>query len=393
MENNHERSIEEVLHLYDVAKYYDESMDPEKFGSFYRLDQNGVYSLEDLFKTDAIQEKRYEAQESAAQAGINKLMQRIQNPKNYICAPTGFDCLDGDEKDNGLLDGGLYAGLYVIGAISSLGKTSFVVHMADNIAKSGRKVIYISLEMAEEEIIAKSISRLTLEETFNISNGDAFKKDTRHILNGKLWEEYTTDEKTVINNAISKYKEYANNLFIYEGVGTFSVDDVREIVKEMTKPDELPPVVIIDYIQILAPADRSMIDAKRNMDYQIVELKRISRDFNVPVVGISSFNRASYAEGVSFSALKESGAIEYTADVVIGLQYKGVDEIINDDKTKSDREQRIKIKKIIEENEDKAYRGESQTIQVKLLKNRNGAKGSRYLQYAPKYNYFYEIKK
>lgn len=384
MDEKKDRTIEEILRLYDTTKYYDEAMTPEKFGSFYRLDQNGVYKLEDLFKADAIQEKRYEAQESAAKAGINKLMQRIQNPSNYICATTGFKCLDN------LLDGGLYTGLYVIGAISSLGKTSFVVHMADNIAKTGRKVIYISLEMAEEEIIAKSISRLTLEETFTISNGDAFKKDTRHILNGKLWEDYTTDEKTVINNAISKYKEYGENIYIYEGVGTFSVDDVREIVKSAIRPDELPPVVIVDYIQILAPADRSITDAKRNMDYQIVEMKRISRDYNVPIVGISSFNRASYAEGVSFSALKESGAIEYTADVVIGLQYKGIDEIINDDKTKSDREQRIKIKKIIEDNERLAYQGDSQNIQLKLLKNRNGAKGSCYLYYAPKYNYFYE---
>lgn len=387
MSSNNNRTTEEYLRLFDTAKYYDPTMSVDMFMTLARLEgrEGTAFNLEDHIFTDKKAATMLERTESAARAGLTKLRQRIQDPSNYVSASTGFNNLDE------LLDGGLYAGLYVIGAISSLGKTSFVVHMADNVAKAGRKVIYISLEMAEEEIIAKSISRLTLEESLNIQGAD-FRKDTRHILNGKLWENYTADEKQVIENAIATYKEYADNIYIYEGVGAFSVEDVRKIVDAMARPDELPPVVIIDYIQILQPADKSLSDAKRNMDYQIVELKRISRDYNTPVVCISSFNRASYAEGVSFSALKESGAIEYTADVVIGLQYKGIDEVINDDSTKSDREQRIKIKKIIEENEELAYKGESQNIQVKLLKNRNGAKGSRYLYFSPKYNYFYEVK-
>ena len=54
-----------------------------------------------------------------------------------------------------------------------------------------------------------------------------------------------------------------------------------------------------------------------------MELKRISRDFKTPVIGISSFNRDNYNNAVSMQSFKESGAIEYSSDILIGLQLKG----------------------------------------------------------------------
>lgn len=68
---------------------------------------------------------------------------------------TGFENLDK------LLDGGLYPGLYVIGANSSLGKTTLVLQIADSIAKSGQGVLIFSLEMSRFELIAKTLSRMS----------------------------------------------------------------------------------------------------------------------------------------------------------------------------------------------------------------------------------------
>ena len=51
----------------------------------------------------------------------------------------------------------------------------------------------------------------------------------------------------------------------------------------------------------------------------------MSRDLHIPIIGISSFNRQSYTDPVNLSSLKESGALEYGSDVVIGLQYEGMD--------------------------------------------------------------------
>ena len=83
------------------------------------------------------------------------------------------------------------------------------------------------------------------------------------------------------------------------------------------------PVVVIDYLQILAPHNDRATD-KQNTDKAVMELKRISRDYKTAVIGISSLNRQSYDEPISMKAFKESGAVEYSSDVLIGLQLEGV---------------------------------------------------------------------
>src|SRR5699024_5813442 len=83
------------------------------------------------------------------------------------------------------------------------------------------------------------------------------------------------------------------------------------------------PVVVIDYLQILQPKDPRASD-KQNTDWAVLDLKKISRAYNIPIIGISSFNRDNYKEAVNMASFKESGAIEYSSDVLIGLQLKGI---------------------------------------------------------------------
>ena len=68
------------------------------------------------------------------------------------------------------------------------------------------------------------------------------------------------------------------------------------------------PLVIVDYLQIVAPYNERATD-KQNMDKAVLELKRISRDFKLPVIAVSSLNRMSYGQRISMEAFKESGAI------------------------------------------------------------------------------------
>ena len=130
------------------------------------------------------------------------------------------------------------------------------------------------------------------------------------------------------------------------------------------------PVVVIDYIQILAPYNDRATD-KQNTDKAVMELKRISRDYKTPVIGISSFNRANYSVPVTMEAFKESGAIEYSSDVLIGLQLKGAgqkDFDANQAKRKVPRE-----------------------VELVILKNRNGRTGDIIdYNYYPLFNYFTE---
>ncbi|MCQ2595903.1 MAG: DnaB helicase C-terminal domain-containing protein [Treponemataceae bacterium] len=358
----------------------------------YFIDFKGVYeSIAERFTKDedAIKEELTAAADNPAQAQANQHSARaylsafkkhIQDAKNNPPTKTGFTHLDE------LFDGGLYAGLYCIGAISSLGKTSLVLQIADQIAQQGTPVLYFSLEMSRDELIARSISRETAIISRKRNGGNRTAKTARGILSGQKYELYSTEEIAVINGAIDNYKQYAGRIFYFEGVGNIGVKKIKSTVENFIKQTGTKPVVIIDYLQIIAPYDVKMTD-KQNTDKNIVELKRLSRDNEIAIIGISSFNRDNYKAPVNMAAFKESGAIEYSADVLIGLQYTGFDESA-EDKKPSDRDSRIE--RIIAGNATKAKAGDAIRIDLKVLKNRNGSKGKQVFEYAPMFNVWRE---
>lgn len=140
-------------------------------------------------------------------------------------------------------------------------------------------------------------------------------------------------------------------------------------------------MVIIDYLQVLTPNDPRATD-KANTDKAILELKRITRSLDLPIIAISSFNRENYYKPVGLSAFKESGSIEYSCDVLIALQYNGVDDQVKEEETKKHI---LEIKKDIAEGLI-----EYQEIQFKVLKNRLGSCASVVLNFYPIFNHFEE---
>lgn len=294
------------------------------------------------------------------QSFINGIAESVNTP----VIPTGFNKLDG------VLDGGLYEGLYIVGAISSLGKTTLITQIADNIAQGGRDVLIFSLEMARAELMAKSISRHTLEIVLESGGDTRNAKTTRGITTGKRYADYSNAENELIGAAIVAYGKYAERIFISEGIGDIGAAQVREAVQKHISFTGRTPVVIIDYLQILAPYSERMTD-KQNTDRAVLELKRISRDYKTPVIAISSFNRQNYNGPVTMEAFKESGAVEYSSDVLIGLQLARAGEQgfnATEEKKKSPR-----------------------NIELVILKNRNGRTGDKLIfEYYPLFNYFKE---
>ncbi|MDE7093700.1 MAG: toprim domain-containing protein [Oscillospiraceae bacterium] len=293
---------------------------------------------------------------------INGIAENANTP--YI--PTRFKTLDT------MLDGGLYEGLYIVGAISSLGKTTFVTQMCDQIAESGQEILIFSLEMARTELMAKSISRLTFLDVLKNAGRIQDAKTARGITTGSRYAKYSRVEKDLIQRSILNYGRYAENIFIHEGIGDIGIEQIRETVNKHISITGRKPVVLIDYLQILAPTNDRATD-KQNTDKAVLELKRISRDFKIPVIAISSFNRDNYSSPVSMQSYKESGAIEYSSDILIGLQLKGAgqkDFDVTEAKAKNPRE-----------------------IELVILKNRNGATGKKIgYKYYPMFNYFEEIR-
>ncbi|MDP7981406.1 DnaB-like helicase C-terminal domain-containing protein [Bacillus sp. WLY-B-L8] len=242
--------------------------------------------------------------------------------------------------------GGLRTGLYVLGAISSLGKTTFVQEVVDKVAEQDEHVLFFSLEMGRKELVAKSLVRTMGElKVEKKVNGEITY--TRDLLSGKI------KNQNILTLAIGEYEKTAKNLFIHEGMFDIDVYTIRQEIEKHIRLHNKKPVIVVDYLQILQPVNDRMTE-KQTVDKNITELKRITRDFEVPLIAVSSFNRGNYNSEASFSAFKESGAIEYSSDVVLALELEKVKD--TQDSTELNKAKSEKIRK----------------INLKVLKNRFG---------------------
>lgn len=280
--------------------------------------------------------------------------------------PTGFNELDR------ILNGGLYnEKLYAVGAISSLGKTTLVMQIADNIARSGRDVLIFSLEMSEFELYGKSISRLTYEITQREGGNPQNAKTELGITLYERWRHYSAAEMNLLNQAIIEHRDtIGQHKKVLSGIGGYTVDSIRTATEKHISFTGKAPVVIVDYVQILESTDPRLSD-KQKTDHDITALKRLAVQYKTPVLVISSLNRQNYKLPISYEAFKESGAIEYSVDVLIGLQLHGVGEP--------------------DFNVDKAKQADPREIELVLLKQRQGKTGLKIgFDYYPMFNYFTE---
>lgn len=267
--------------------------------------------------------------------------------------------------------GGVFPGLYVLGGISSVGKTTFAHQLADNMARSGEDVLYFSLEQSRLEMISKSIARETTRQT-----------GTERLTNLEIRKGMENESS---QRAKEKYlAQIAERLSIIEGGFNTTITDICEYIERYIEKNNRRPVVFIDYLQIIQPApDRNgHTDQRAVTDMNVTTLKRISREYKLPVFVLSSLNRANYLTEIDFESFKESGGIEYTCDVLYGLQLAAIHESIFDKQTNIN-EKRNRIKEAKAETPRK--------IELVCLKNRYGrANFTVDFNYDPRWDLFTE---
>lgn len=366
-----------MIRTAEQGKDFNEALQTDR-GAFTEYVQQTVADAEQRKRTREKAERQAYLQTSTAYQ-LQSFIDDIEKSKTATFFSTGFSNIDT------ILDGGLYAGLYIIGAISSLGKTTFCLNMLDNIAAAGHDVIIFSLEMARGELIAKSVSRHSVQIDVRKYQTTVHAKTVRGITTGTRYKDYSPTDREIIEGAIIDYSEYAHHIYIHEGVGNIGVEQVREVVERHIKITGNKPVVLIDYVQILAPYNDKATD-KQNTDKSVLELKRLSRDYSIPVIGISSFNRDNYTQPVNMASFKESGAVEYSSDVLIALQYEGMDY----QPKEKDGDRQKRIRELLDQQIVIGKSGYAQSIQVKILKNRNGSKGDTVIDFYPMFNFFTE---
>ncbi|WP_406044184.1 DnaB-like helicase C-terminal domain-containing protein [Succinimonas sp.] len=389
----YEAKIPFISHF--TPKAYKDSNDYLKadLNGFKERVKNYIKDIKELSQMEALgitnnieQEQEKEKQEYI---NSNNVLNYLPNFMNHIENPirpikTYFEELDK------ILKGGLRPGLITIGAISSLGKTSFILQLADQIAQSQqRDILYYSLEMATDELIAKSLSRLMYLNSFNRVE---FVKSQAEILNPSNW---SIESKELYSVSFEDYKTYSNKLFIKEGVYNLGVEDIRTQALKHKELTSKAPLIIIDYLQILAsPKDKKGLSDKQKTDENILLLKQLSRDLETPIIVISSLNRASYSLDVSLESFKESGTIEYTSDLILGLNYALNDSQLEELKTIRKDSQNLpenEKQKRIEEFYKKVRSKTPREIKIDILKNRNGESNkSIKMLFYPQLNYFKE---
>lgn len=286
---------------------------------------------------EAAKPPAYETFSAAGQ--LESFRQYVRDQAARPALETGFPRLDK------ALDGGLYDGLYVLGAVSSLGKTAFCMQIADQLAMAGRDVLVFTLEMTAYELMARSISR----ESFLLddSRGRRYAKTVRGVLDGRRRQAYEGRERAHLELAEERYAAYAGHLWFREGDHETGLDFLRREVERHIRETGTAPVVLIDYLQIIAPVDVHFTD-KQNLDRTVCALKKLSRAQGLTILAISSFNRENYNVEATMAAFKESGGIDYSADVLLGLQARGAGSRtfnIDEEKRKDPRELELKILK------------------------------------------------
>lgn len=245
---------------------------------------------------------------AALDAAIGAPVQRLQFVGDIL--PRLVDRMDAEtvfvpspwpslnEKIGGFRPGAVY----VVAARPGVGKTIIAGQIATHLAQHGA-VAFSSLEMADEELVARIVSeRLRI----NVGHIKDARMDTRD------WNILASGRHTL----------EALRIAIDDRAGV-SATDVRSFVRAVSKTGPMS-CAIVDYLQLMTSRDR--MDRHLQVADFSRRLKIMAKDFHIPVVALSQLNRNSESSALAvpkLSDLRESGAIEQDADVVLLLRREG----------------------------------------------------------------------
>jgi len=284
-----------------------------------------------------------------------------------------------------VLTGGLVNELYIMGAETSTGKSAFLMSIAQHIAASGIDVLYYSMEMGKEELVARGISSISYEHWNDKKDKPSDQQPKRFKVADVLywkWDNILHDYTQVPRKDYASYsseyfKDYGDHLHIIEGsiAGGLTVRDIVQTATAFKEKTQKTPVVFVDYLQIVHPDPDEGPDRKTRMDTIVTTLKGLASQVGMPVFAISSVGRMQYGQRVSKASFKESGDTEYTGGVLCGWNWLGV----TDEKNPLAQLAEKAASKV------RGYR----KMRFEILKFRNSEIDSRVdFKYYPAWNYF-----
>ena len=236
---------------------------------------------------------------------VERIDQLFNSDADITGLSTGF--ADLDEKTSGWQP----SDLVIVAGRPSMGKTSFAMNMAEHaVLHQEKPVLVFSMEMPASQLIMRMMSSLG-------------KIDQTKLRAGNLSE----DDWPRLSSAASRLKD--RPLFIDDTPGITPME-LRNRIRQVTREHGQPGMVLVDYLQLMSGSVAT--ENRTNEISQISrELKNIAREFNCPVIALSQLSRnlenRPNKRPIN-SDLRESGAIEQDADVVMFI-YR--DEVYNEE--------------------------------------------------------------
>jgi len=234
-----------------------------------------------------------------------KIEERYNNKDTLTGTPTAF--YDLDTMTNGLQK----SDLIILAARPAMGKTSFALNIAQNVAlKANIPVAIFSLEMSKEQLVQRLLCAEAEVDTQRLKTGNMQAKD---------WEKLA-----VAMDAFSQAPIYIDD------TAGCTITDLRAKCRRLAMAEKNLGLIVIDYLQLIEGSGRE--DRMQQISSISRGLKILAKELNVPIISLSQLSRA--VEGRTdkrpmLSDLRESGSIEQDADIVMFIYrdeyYKNAD--------------------------------------------------------------------
>lgn len=256
---------------------------------------------------------------------------------------TGFKELN--RMTTGFNDGDLV----IIAARPSMGKTAFALNIVQRSLDNNDGVVFFSLEMPAEQLLLRMLSAKTSISLQNLRVGN---------MNDDEWSRFT-----------AAYEDMRQKSFFVDDGGTVNINQLRAKLRKLKSRHKEINLAVIDYLQLMSGGAK-----ERHLEVSEISrgLKMLARELNIPIIALSQLNRGLESRSDKrpmLSDLRESGAIEQDADIILFVYRESVYKL------KEEKEKEEEAKKQGKKYDRQFFEKNEEDAEIIIGKQRNGPTG------------------